>query len=94
MNLNSPRAKKAITAIFRSMEIAFTSGTDGVTFEFIVQAFNSYGYAPNMAQRMALALIKANTDIKHWSRWTKKLVNIDDKLYMFYSVSPRPYNTL
>ena len=65
MNLDRPRAKAVITGIFAAME-------SGAYFDRakIVRRFIEGGYAEHLAARYADALIAANTDIQHHSRWS------------------------
>jgi len=65
MNLDSPRAKKAITGIF-----AVLASGAFIDRAFIVRRFSEAGYAERLAERYTDALIAANTDIQHHSRWT------------------------
>ena len=80
MNFNRPRAKKVITGIFTAMD-------SGKWFnkEEIISRFIDGGYAKELATRYATALIEANTDINHFSRWeirgTKELVYSTYKCY-------------
>ena len=64
MNLDTPRAKAVIGNIFAAMET-------GAYFnrEQIVKRFVDGGYCQRLAEKGAEALIAANTDIAHFSRW-------------------------
>jgi hypothetical protein len=64
MNLNSTRAKTVIAGIFDVLD-------SGVYIDraFIVRRFVEGGYCERLAERGATALIAANTDIQHHSRW-------------------------
>jgi hypothetical protein len=64
MNLNSTRAKTVIAGIFAVLD----SGAC-VDRAFIVRRFIEGGYCERLAERGATALIAANTDIQHHSRW-------------------------
>ena len=64
MNFTRPRAKKIIQGIFTAMD----SGK-WFTQKQIIQRFINGGYANQLAARYADALIAANTDINHFSRW-------------------------
>lgn len=65
MSLDTPRAKTVIAGIFAAME-------SGAYFDRakIVRRFVDGGYAEHLAIRKADALIAANTDIQHHSRWS------------------------
>ena len=73
MNFERPRAKRVIKGIFTAMDCG-----KWLTQKQIVQRFIDGGYAEALATRYADALIAANTDIQHFSRWeirgTKELV--------------------
>ena len=73
MNFERPRAKRVIQGIFAAMDCG-----KWFTQKQIVQRFIDGGYAEALATRYADALIAANTDIQHFSRWeirgTKELV--------------------
>jgi len=73
MNFTRPRAKRVIQGIFTAMDCG-----KWFTRKQIVQRFMDGGYAEALATRYADALIAANTDIQHFSRWeirgTKELV--------------------
>ena len=73
MNFERPSAKRVIQGIFAAMDYG-----KWFTQEQIVQRFINGGYAEALATRYADALIAANTDIQHFSRWeirgTKELV--------------------
>ena len=62
--LDKPRAKTVIQGIFAAME----SGT-WLTRAQLIQRFIDGGYAEHLAVHRADALIAANTDIDHHSRW-------------------------
>ena len=64
MNLNSTRAKTVISGIFAVLD----SGAY-IDRAFIVRRFIEGGYCERLAERGATALIAANTDIQHHSRW-------------------------
>jgi hypothetical protein len=65
MNLNTSRAKQVIAGIFTAMEMgAYLDRAK------IVRRFRDGGYCDRLAERAADALIAANTDIQHWSRWS------------------------
>jgi len=82
MNFNSPRSKTACRLIHKMVEDA--RGSKGVSRTLMVEAFKAVGYVQHLAERGATALIKANTDIDHWSRWKPNLVNEGDKLNVYY----------
>ena len=65
MNLDRPRAKQVITGIF-----AVLASGGYIDRAFIVRRFIEGGYAEHLAARYADALIAANTDIRHHSRWS------------------------
>jgi len=73
MNFERPRAKRVIQGIFTAMDCG-----KWFTQEQITQRFIDGGYGGELATRYADALIAANTDINHFSRWqvegTKELV--------------------
>jgi hypothetical protein len=62
--LDKPRAKAVIQGIFAAME----SGA-WFTRTQLIQRFIDGGYAEHLAVRRADALVAANTDIDHHSRW-------------------------
>jgi len=62
--LDKPRAKAVIAGIFTAMDMGAW-----FTRAMIVQRFIDAGYAEHLAVRRADALIAANTDIAHYSRW-------------------------
>ena len=64
MNFERPRAKRVIQGIFTAMDCG-----KWFTQEQITQRFIDGGYAETLAKRYAKALIEANTDIRHFSRW-------------------------
>lgn len=64
MNLNTPRAKAVISGIF-----AVLASGAYIDRAFIVSRFIEGGYCERLAGRGATALIAANTDIQHHSRW-------------------------
>ena len=64
MNFERPRAKRVIQGIFTAMDCG-----KWFTQEQITQRFIDGGYAETLAIRYAKALIEANTDIRHFSRW-------------------------
>jgi hypothetical protein len=80
MNLDSPRAKSAIVGIFTAMESGAYFNRVG-----IVGRFKDVGYCERLSEKAADALIAANTDIHHWSRW-KVWGTGDQPTYSF----PRP----
>lgn len=61
---NRPRAKTVITGIF-----AVLASGAYIDRAFITRRFVEGGYAEALAARYADALIAANTDIQHASRW-------------------------
>ena len=65
MNLDRPRAKTAITGIF-----ALLATGAYINRALIIARFVDAGYADALAERYADALIAANTDIQHFSRWS------------------------
>jgi hypothetical protein len=65
MNLNSARAVTVISGIF-----AVLASGAYIDRAFIVRRFIEGGYSERLAERGASALIAANTDIQHHSRWT------------------------
>jgi hypothetical protein len=65
MNLNSPRAKTVIAGIFAVLD----SGAY-IDRAFITRRFIEGGYCERLALRYTDALIAANTDIPHHSRWS------------------------
>jgi hypothetical protein len=65
MNLNTPRAKTVISGIFAVLD----SGAY-IDSAFITRRFIEGGYAEHLAIRATTALIAANTDIPHASRWS------------------------
>ena len=67
MNLSTPRAKRCIEGIFAVMQTG-----RWISRPFIEKRFCEAGYAPALAARKAEALIVANTDIQHFSRWTTR----------------------
>ena len=64
MNFTRPRAKKVIQGIITAMDCG-----KWFTQKQIIQRFIDGGYAEELATRYADALIAANTDINHFSRW-------------------------
>jgi hypothetical protein len=64
MNFDRPRAKAVVTGIF-----AVLASGAYIDRAFITRRFIEGGYAENLAARYADALITANTDIQHHSRW-------------------------
>lgn len=79
MNLDTPRAKTAIAGIFAAMG-------SGAYFnrQEIVKRFADAGYCDRLAEKAADALIAANTDIRHWSRW--EVWGTGDQLTYSYQV--------
>lgn len=69
-DLGKDRAQAAIKVVFGAMDTG-----SFVTRAFIVSAFQTAGYAPNMAERRADQLIMVNTDIDHWSRFRVRTVD-------------------
>ena len=65
MNLNSSRAVTVISGIF-----AVLASGAYIDRAFIVRRFIEGGYCERLAERAATALIAANTDIQHHSRWS------------------------
>jgi hypothetical protein len=64
-NFDRPRAKSVVTGIF-----AVLASGAYINRAMIVTRFIDGGYAEHLAVRYADALIAANTDICHSSRWT------------------------
>lgn len=64
MNFDRPRAKAVVTGIF-----AVLASGAYIDRAFITRRFIEGGYAEHLAARYADALIAANTDIQHHSRW-------------------------
>ena len=80
MNLDTTRAKTVIRGIFAVLD----SGAY-IDRAFIVRRFIEGGYSERLAERGATALIAANTDIQHFSRW--KIWGTGDRLTYSYSAS-------
>lgn len=64
-HLDNPRSKTVISGIF-----AVLASGAYIDRPFIVRRFMEGGYAEHLANRKADALIAANTDIQHHSRWS------------------------
>jgi len=80
MNLNKPRAKKACWIILNAVEAA--KGTKGIDRNYMIQTFKAFGYVQHLAERATTALIEANTDINHWSRWQENTIEGEDVFYL------------
>tara|TARA_B100000902_G_scaffold391044_1_gene441052 strand:- start:148 stop:417 length:270 start_codon:yes stop_codon:yes gene_type:complete len=79
-NLNKPRAKKACWIILNAVEAA--KGTKGIDRNYMIQTFKAFGYVQHLAERAATALIEANTDINHWSRWQANTTEDGNVFYL------------
>ncbi len=64
-HLDTPRSKTVIAGIFAAMQTGAFFNRD-----MIIRRFIDGGYVERLAIRKADALIAANTDIQHHSRWS------------------------
>ncbi len=60
----SEKADNAARGIFKVLETGRR-----IDRSFIVRRFTEAGFSPRLAERHADTMIRANTDIRHWSRW-------------------------